>query len=275
MNRLSFLERTHILNLLTEGQSIRAVTRMTGVSKNTVLKLLVDIGRVCEKYQRTVSRDVIISRLYLNPVWVFSGIMQSLSKNSQTFPTNMEFWVWIAQENKSSMLFYSRIGPRDQQSTEKFIFDLATKFNSDILIKNYEGKIYMENFEKEKNKEYNCFNSGIFIEHDKNCNSDVNGEFCKTLGLSEIDKFENIISNYYHEFLDMNKILFSKTFNNYYAIAFHILHHNFVKINDVMGVTPAMALGVADHIWTIVDIVKLLETSEIRTEDNIHNRGSN
>lgn len=72
MNKLPFETRAQILHLLCEGQSIRAVTRVTGVSKNTVTKLLIDAGKACMVYHDAQVRNVEAKRIQVDEIWTFT-----------------------------------------------------------------------------------------------------------------------------------------------------------------------------------------------------------
>lgn len=72
MNRLSGTERARILHMLCEGQSIRSITRVMGVSKNTVVKLLADTGAVCAEYQDRAFHDLPCKRIQVDEIWSFT-----------------------------------------------------------------------------------------------------------------------------------------------------------------------------------------------------------
>jgi hypothetical protein len=76
MNRLTAEKRAHVIASLVEGNSIRATVRMTGVAKNTVSKLLVDMGTVCSIYQDETMRDLTCQRIECDEIWSFVGAKQ-------------------------------------------------------------------------------------------------------------------------------------------------------------------------------------------------------
>src|SRR6266851_3710559 len=73
MNKLSTAKRSAIVRALCEGCSIRATVRMTGVTKNTIVKLLGDLGAVCSKYQDETIRNVRSRRVQCDEIWSFVG----------------------------------------------------------------------------------------------------------------------------------------------------------------------------------------------------------
>src|SRR5262245_1345455 len=97
MNRLTREERAGILHLLCEGNSIRAVTRLNGVSKNTVTKLLVDAGQALSVYQDRVLRGLTCQRVQLEEIWSFVYVRQSKLGRAKDGPMDSgDVWTWVA-----------------------------------------------------------------------------------------------------------------------------------------------------------------------------------
>lgn len=71
MNKLSTEKHTQVIRCLVDGNSIGATVRITGVAKNTVTKLLVDIGHACESYQDKTLRDLPCTKLQVDEIWAF------------------------------------------------------------------------------------------------------------------------------------------------------------------------------------------------------------
>src|SRR5258707_13805195 len=97
MNRLTRDERARILTLLFEGMSIRAIVRVTGASKNTIAKLLVDAGRACAAYQDRVLRNLSCKRVQLDEIWSFVYAKQDNVRYALTPPDDAgDVWTWTA-----------------------------------------------------------------------------------------------------------------------------------------------------------------------------------
>src|SRR5690606_14465285 len=69
MNKLSNPERAKILGMMVEGMAIRAISRLTGASKNTIAKLLVDAGNACSEYQDKTFRNLPCKRVQVHEIW--------------------------------------------------------------------------------------------------------------------------------------------------------------------------------------------------------------
>ena len=76
MNKLSIQDRVQILNALSEGVGINAASRITGKSKNTILKLLADVGEACALYQDRTMRNLTIKKVQVDEIWSFIGMKQ-------------------------------------------------------------------------------------------------------------------------------------------------------------------------------------------------------
>src|ERR1700754_3689151 len=97
MNKLSSEDRACILHLLCEGQSIRAVTRLTGASKNTVAKLLVDAGHACAAYQDKALRNLACKRVQMDEIWSFVYSKNADVKDAKNAPESAgDVWTWTA-----------------------------------------------------------------------------------------------------------------------------------------------------------------------------------
>src|SRR5690348_3455171 len=97
MNRLPIEKRAQILGLMVEGMSIRAISRVTGASKNTIVKLLVEVGEVCSKYQDEMLRNLPCKRLQVDEIWSFVGMKQrNVPDDLKNVPGIGDTWTWTA-----------------------------------------------------------------------------------------------------------------------------------------------------------------------------------
>src|SRR5438128_1089636 len=128
MNRLTRDERARILHLICEGSSIRAVTRLTGASKNTVAKLLVDAGRACSVYQDRVLRNLSCKRVQVDEIWNFVYANQKNVRHAKAAPANAgDVWTWVATDADSKLIASWFVGGRESDSAIIFMDDLASR----------------------------------------------------------------------------------------------------------------------------------------------------
>src|SRR5712691_11566032 len=114
MNQLSRARRAEVIRCLVEGNSIRATVRMTGVAKNTVAKLLVDMGTACSVHMDMTMRDLPCERLQVDEIWTFVG---SKAKNVPESKRGEygDWWTWVAIDADTKLVPTFRVGSRDAQ----------------------------------------------------------------------------------------------------------------------------------------------------------------
>src|SRR2546423_10611987 len=125
MNKLSAAERAHILHLLCEGSSIRAVTRLTGAGKNTVTRLMVDAGKVCAAYHDEHVRNLKSRRVQVDEIWSFTYAKQKNVATAKAAPEGAgDTWTWTALDAESKLMVSWLVGGRDSEYAIAFMDDL-------------------------------------------------------------------------------------------------------------------------------------------------------
>src|SRR5438477_6062724 len=119
MNRLSAEKRTQVIGCLVEGNSIRATVRMTGVAKNTVTKLLVDLGTACSVHMDEAMRDLPCERLQVDEIWAFVGAKQRNVAPEKAEDGWGDVWTWVALDADTKLVPTYRVGPRDLQEARR------------------------------------------------------------------------------------------------------------------------------------------------------------
>src|SRR2546425_13214546 len=105
MNRLSTEKRTQIIGCLVEGTSIRATVRVTGAAKNTVTKLLVDLGEACSAYQDEALRNLNTKRVEVDEIWSFVGMKaKNVPAEREDEPGIGDVWTWVALDAESKLV---------------------------------------------------------------------------------------------------------------------------------------------------------------------------
>lgn len=131
MNKLSASDRARILHLLCEGNSIRAVTRLTGASKNTVSKLLVDAGKACAAYHDEHVRNVQAKRVQVNEIWSFTYAKRKNVAAAVAAPDGAgDTWTWTAIDADSKFVLSYFIGGRDGECAAWFIDGLRGELSN-------------------------------------------------------------------------------------------------------------------------------------------------
>ena len=135
MNKLSASDRSRIVHLLCEGSSIRAVTRLTGTSKNTVAKLLVDAGKACAAYHDEHVRNVQTKRVQVDEIWSFTYAKQKNVAEAKAAPDGAgDTWTWTAIDADSKLVLSYFIGGRDGECAAWFIEDLKARLANRVQL---------------------------------------------------------------------------------------------------------------------------------------------
>src|SRR5690349_1560033 len=128
MNRLSTADRVRVVAALVEGNSIRATVRMTGVAKNTIAKLLADLGTACAKYHDEHVCHLLTKRIQCDEIWSFCHAKQ---KNVPADKKGQfgygDVWTWTALDADSKLIIAYAIGNRDREQARAFMRDIADR----------------------------------------------------------------------------------------------------------------------------------------------------
>lgn len=275
MNKLSTKDRVRIIAALVEGNSIRATCRMTGAAKGTVLKLLVDLGKACTKYQDEKLRGLSCKQIQCDEIWSFCYAKE---KNvPDEFKGKLGFgdvWTWTAIDAESKLIVSYLVGDRSAVYARKFIDDLASRLAHRVQLTTDGHKAYLSAVE-------GAFGADVdYAMLDKIYNAPPRegqaryspAECCgtrkiKIKGSPDIAK----VSTSYVERQNLTMRMsmrrmtrltnaFSKKIENQaHAVALHFMHYNFCRVHQTLRVTPAMEAGIADHVWALDELAGLLD----------------
>ncbi len=274
MNKLSTERRAEILSCLIEGNSIRSASRITKVAKNTVIKLLVDAGKVCAEYQNETLRNLSCKRLQCDEIWSFC---YSKQKNVPAQYRDQfgygDVWTWTAICAETKLVPSWLVGNRDSYTAYLFIQDLASRLKHRVQLTTDGLKIYLEAIE-------GAFGADIdYAMLIKIYGSDSEGEkrYSPAKIISAEDKAimgnpdPKHISTSYAERQNLTMRMsmrrftrltngFSKKVENLaHAVSLHFMYYNFARIHRTLRVTPAMEAGISDHVWELEEIAELIK----------------
>jgi IS1 family transposase len=277
MNKLSTAKRAAVVAALVEGNSIRATARMTDVSKPTILKLLAELGAACARYQDETIRNVRARRVQVDEIWQF---VYAKAKNVPEQKRGQfgygDVWTWVAIDADSKMILSWRVGPRDAQTAYDLMQDLSARLASRVQLTTDGNKLYVEAIDA-------AFHGDIdYAMLQKVYGVDPQGERrysppvclgCKVervmgdptprhISTSYIERQNLTMRMSMRRFTRLTNGFSKKVENHAAAVALHYMHYNFARVHQTIRVTPAMQAGVSDHVWSIAEIVGLLEGAE-------------
>src|SRR5947209_16479144 len=135
MNRLDIERQTRVVAALVEGNSIRATVRMTGVAKNTVTKLLVDLGHACEEYQDGTLHDLPCTRLQVDEIWAFCHAKEkNVAPEHEGILGYGDVWTFTAIDAETKLIPTWIVGERDGWWATAFMRDLASRLTHAVQL---------------------------------------------------------------------------------------------------------------------------------------------
>lgn len=149
MNRLSNEKRAKIIGCLLEGMSIRATLRITGAAKNTVTKLLVDLGNACSEYQDKVLRDLPCKHLQFDEIWtfVYAKAKNVPEEHEEEFGYG-DVWTWVALDADTKLVPSWLVGKRDVEDATLFVSDIASRLRNPVQLTTDGHRAYLKAVEK-------------------------------------------------------------------------------------------------------------------------------
>jgi hypothetical protein len=146
MNKITHEQRTHAVNCLIEGCSIRATVRMTGIAKKTVMRLLREVGEVCESYQDRVLRNLPCRRIQLDELWGFNYCKaENLTEEiASKIPSAGDVWLWVAIDPESKLVPCWQLGDRSASTAIGFVHDLKDRLANRVQLTTDGHRVYLE-----------------------------------------------------------------------------------------------------------------------------------
>jgi IS1 family transposase len=277
MNKLSIERRAQILGMMVEGNSIRAIVRMTGASKNTIIKLLEDAGEAFSEYQDRVFRGLKLKRIQLDEIWAFCYAKQRNVMLAKAAPEEAgDLWTWVAIDAETKLVPSWRIGDRSGATATEFVCDLSGRLANRVQVTSDGHRAYLEAVE-----------AGFGADVDYAQLIKLYGEvphpagryspaaiqgtktYCCTgkpdprhISTSYVERQNLTMRMSMRRFTRLTNGFSKKAENHGYSVAIHFMHYNFVRIHQTLRVIPAMAAGVTRKLWSLTDMVRVIEDWE-------------
>jgi IS1 family transposase len=278
MNKLPLAKRIQILNMLVEGSSLRSISRVADVSINTVTKLMVDAGHVCDAFHDEKVRGVRAKRVQCDEIWSFTYAKQKNVASAKAAPEGAgDTWTWTGIDADSKLIVSWLVGDRDADYAQAFMNDLASRLATRVQMTTDGLKAYLEAVEGA----FGCdVDFAQLVKLYGNVPEASKGRYspAECTGIKKI-KVEGKpdprhISTSYVERQNLTMRMsmrrftrltngFSKKLENHcHALALYFVHYNFMRIHKTLRVTPAMAAGITDRLWSWEDIIAIVDEVE-------------
>lgn len=277
MNCLSIEKRTQVVSALIEGNSIRATVRMTGVCKDTVLKLLVDLGIACASYHDRHVRNVRPQHVQCDEIWNFCYAKAKNVSDDQKALGAGDVWTWIAIDADSKLGISYLVGKRDATDAYRMMQDLSGRVESRFQLTTDGHHVYLNAIESTFGSEIDY---AMLVKVYGNLEPDTRyspGRILSTqlavitgnpnpkhISTSYVERQNLTIRMSMRRFTRLTNAFSKKLDNLKHAVALHFMYYNFCRIHSSLRVTPAIEAGLADHVWSLEELVSLLDQTAIR-----------
>jgi IS1 family transposase len=271
MNRLPVAKRAHILNLLVEGNSLRAASRIADVSINTVYKLAIDAGEACSVYQDQAFRNLPCKRIQLDEIWSFVYTKQRNVMLAKAAPESAgDVWTWVAICADTKLVPSWRLGDRSGATAIEFVCDLSKRLANRVQITSDGHRAYLQaGFGADVDYAQLIKMYGE-VPHPAGRYSpaQIQGTktFCctgdpdpKHISTSYVERQNLTMRMSMRRFTRLTNAFSKKVENHAHAVSLHYMHYNFVRIHRTLRVTPAMAAGISSRLWDVTDIAQLIK----------------
>lgn len=275
MNKLPIAKKVQIINLLVEGSSLRAASRIADVSINTVTKLLVDVGQACQKFHNEKVVSVSTKRIQCDEIWSFVYAKDKNATQEQKEIGAGDAWTWVGIDADSKLVVSWFVGNRDADSANVFMNDVATRLKNRVQLTSDGLKVYLEAVTESFGSQID-FAQLVKLYGSSQGTGDerkyspaectgtkkhiVSGNpNPKHISTSYIERQNLTMRMHMRRFTRLTNAFSKKIENHCYAIALHFVYYNFVKIHKTLRVPPAMEAGLIKRLMTIEDIVKLAD----------------
>jgi IS1 family transposase len=278
MNRLDAARRTQVISCLLEGCSIRATVRVTGVSKKTVMRLLVEAGNACSEYQDRVFRNLSTRRLQLDEMWGFNYCKQKnvTTKIASKVPGAGEVWLWVAVDADTKLVPAWLLGSRDLGTAHEFVSDLATRLRHRVQLTTDGHRPYLEAVEAAFGMDIDYATLTKLYGMDPQAERRYSPPIClgcevrtitgspdpKHISTSYVERQNWTVRTSMRRYTRLSNGFSRKIENHAAAVALNYFAYNFIKIHRTLRVSPAMAAGVTSRLFDVSDIVAILEETE-------------
>jgi IS1 family transposase len=274
MNRLSTADRARVVASLVEGNSIRATVRMTGVAKNTIVKLIAELGAACSKYQDEKIRGLKSKRIQCDEIWSFIGAKPKNVPEERIADKWGDCWTWTALDADSKLIVSFSLGDRTLNTAYDFMHDVAARLASRIQLTTDGHKVYLEAVESAFNEDVDYAILHKVYRSNPEGESRYSPAKCigttlqtiagtpdpKHVSTSYVERQNLTMRMSMRRFTRLTNAFSKKLENHAAMVALYFMYYNFGRVHQTLRVTPAMEAGVSEHVWTIEEIVGLLET---------------
>jgi IS1 family transposase len=270
MNRLSLPRRTQIIGALVEGNSIRSIERMTDTHRDTIMRLMVEVGTGCAKLLDETMRDLPSRRIQVDEIWAYVGKKQRQVTKQDDKSRVGDQWTFVAIDPDTKLIPSFLVGKRSKPNAIAFMTDLSERLANRVQISSDALNSYVDAVEQAFGADVDYGQAVKFYEADPigpgrySPPKVVRAERAVIAGApdrahistSMIERQNLTMRMSMRRFTRLTNGFSKKVENHRAAVALHFAHYNMVRLHKTLRTTPAMAAGVSSRLWSIEELVE-------------------
>jgi IS1 family transposase len=268
-NVLPRAKQVAVISAIVEGVSVRSIERMTGVHRDTIVRLMMKVGQACEKLLDRVMVDLPCTEIEVDEIWGYVAKKQRNVTNEDNRSEVGDTWTFVALDPESKLIPCFRTGKRNAVNTRLFVEDLARRLKNRVQLTSDAFPLYAEAIDRAfdcqvdysqvvKSYEAEDAGSGRYSpprvsEVEKT--AIIGSPDLDMASTSHVERSNLSIRMSNRRMTRLTNAFSKKLENHKAAMALHFANYNLCRVHRSLRVTPAMAAGITDHVWTVEELL--------------------
>jgi IS1 family transposase len=270
MNRVSLSRRVQIINCLVEGNSIRSAERMTGTHRDTICRLLVEVGAGCAQLMDEQMRELACRRIQVDEIWAYVGKKQAHLTREDDRSRLGDMWTFVALDPETKLVPTFRVGKRTGANAVAFMGDLSERLANRVQISSDALATYVDAVERAFGADVDYGQEVKFYDAepvgagrysppkvvDRQRVVIAGNPDQAHISTSLVERQNLTMRMSMRRFTRLTNAFSKKVENLTAAVSLHFAHYNFVRVHRTLRVTPAMEAGVSNRLWSLDELVE-------------------
>lgn len=265
-------KKVAVISALVEGCSVRATSRMTGVAKGTILRLLAEVGTACAEYHEATVRNVPAKRVQVDEIWSFVGAKQkNVTPEMVRERIAGDVWTFVAMDADTKLVINSMAGVREAGFATTFLQDISRRLSNRLQLTTDGHKMYLYAVIDAFADQIDYAQLVKIYGNDPEAQKRYSPAQCQGtkreailgnpdpahISTSFIERQNLTMRMQMRRFTRLTNAFSKRIENHIHSIALYQMHYNFARVHQTLRVTPAMEAGVSQHVWSIAEIIDL------------------